>query len=286
VVGAASLAGYLGAEAALAPLTARATGEVVGSPSPDAVTIRWTPAGTGPRLDAIELAVAPPATGTRIEVAYDPAAPERLVVPGAELLAELESAAGAAAFAAVGAALLLVSGAWQVLTRGRALRRPAGTAVPARRIRVQRGLTTRSWLELDTGHWVPVHFVPALTTLPSPAPVRLHGDPARSAYVGVTLPSPEGAVHAPPSGRVRCSEPPGRQTDNPSAPDAQTVAALGRYGWRRQLQADAGPLILAPALGTVWALVIGTGFLGWLAATGVAATSALHIAALRGSDPS
>ncbi len=250
------------------------------------MAVRWSPAGHAARLDTVELAVDPPAAGTPVEVAYDPADPQHLVVPGAELLAELESAGGAAAFTAVVAVTLLVSGAWQVLSRGRALRRPTGATVPARRIRIQRGLITRSWLELDTGRWVPLHFVPALTTLPSPAPVRLHGDPARSAYVAVTLPSPDGFVRVPPSGRVRRTEPPGRRLDNPRTPDAQTLSATGRYGWRRQIQADAAPLVLAPALGAVWALIVGAGFLGWLATTAVAATSALHVAALRGSDPS
>jgi hypothetical protein len=286
VVGGVSLAEFLGARAELAPLTARAMGEVAGGPSGNAVAVRWTPADGGERVDVVALAVDPPSAGSLVEVAYDPAAPQHLVVPGAELLAELESAGGVAAFTAVVAAALLVSGAWQVLTRARAMRRLVGDTVQARRIRVQRGLITRSWLELESGRWVPVHFVPALTALPSPAPVRLHGDPTRTAYVAATLPSPQGPVRVPPSGRVRRIEPTGRRIDNPSVPDAHTLSALDRHGIRAQLRADAPPLVVAPALGGVWAFLIGGGLLGWLAATAVAATLALHIAGVRGSDPS
>jgi hypothetical protein len=286
VVGGANLAGYLGARAELAPLTARAMGEVVGNPSPDAVSVRWTPAQDGERVDTVGLAVDPPATGTVVEVAYDPAAPQHVVVPGAQVLADLEAASGAAAFTAVLAVALVLSAAWQLLTRAPALGRPADRTVPARRVRVRRGLTTRSWLELDTGHWIPVHFDPQLTALPSPSPVRPHGDPSGSAYVAVTVPGRDGPVRLAPSGRVRRTEPPGMRTDNPSAPDAQTLAALGTHGWRRQLHSDLPLLLLAPALAAVWALAIGTGLIGWLATTLIAAPLALHVAALRGSDPS
>jgi hypothetical protein len=224
--------------------------------------------------------------GTRIEVAFDPRAPRDPVVPGAAVLADLEATSGAAAFSAALAGALLISGAWQLLSRVRALRRSPARTAEARRVRVQRGLITRSWLELDSGQWLPVHFVPELVTLPSPTAVTVHGDPARSSYLAVTVPAPGGAVRIPPSGRVRRTEPAGRRTDNPRSPDPDRLAALGSFGWRRQLHADLAPLVMAPALGGVWALGVGTGAVGWLAATALAATTALHIAALRGSDPS
>lgn len=285
VVGGVGLVGYVGTRAALAPLTARATGEVV-APSPDGVIVRWTPPGRAPRTDGVALAVDAPPAGTRIDVAYDPVAPEHLVVPAARVLADLDAATGGAAFSVAAVAVLLGSTLWQLGTRGAALRRGVTRTVPGRRVRVQRGTTARSWLELDDGRWLPVHFEPALTALPTPAAVDLHGDPARRPYVAATVHGPDGPVRLVPSGRVRGTEPPGRRTDNPSAPDAETLAGLRRYGWRRQLRADVGPVAVAPVLGLLWTLPAGGGVLTWLAASVLAAAGALHVAALRGSDPS
>ncbi len=283
VVGGASLAGYLGARAQLAPLTASAIGEITGQ-EPGSVLVRWTPDGGVPRTDAVALATDPAPAGTRVEIAYDPVAPDHLVVPGARLLSDLDGATSGLAFTSAVLIALAVSALWQLGTRTVALRRTVGQTVPGRRVRIQRGTTARSWLELDDGRWLPVHFDPALTALPTPAGIAVRGD--RRRYLAATVPGPDGPVRLAPAGRARRTEPLGRRTDNPSAPDADTLAGLGRYGLRRQLRADLGPMVVAPVLGLLWVLLGGGGAPTWLAATALAATGALHVAALRGSDPS
>lgn len=285
VVGGASLAGYLGARAGLVPLTARAIGEVA-APAPGGVLVRWTPQGGEQRTDPVALAVTVPPEGTHVEVAYDPGAPDRFVVPGAQVLADLDAETGGLAFSVAAAAVLLGSALWQLGTRVAALRRGRTGTVPGRRVRVQRGTVARSWLELDSGHWLPVHFEPALVALPAPTAIELHGDPAHAAYVAATVAGPDGPVRLAPSGRVRRREPLGRRTDNPSAPDDETLAGLHRFGWLRQLRADLGAVVVAPLLGLLWVLVVGGGVLTWLAASALAAAGGLHVAALRGSDPS
>lgn len=283
VVGATNLAGYLGARAQLAPLTAHAVGVVAGQES-DATLVRWTPGNGMPRTDAVPLATDLPPVGTRVEIAYSPAAPERLVVPGATVLAGLDGATSGLAFVVAALTVLATSALWQLGTRAAALRRAGTGTVSGRRVRIQRGTTSRSFLELDDGRWLPVHFDPALTALPTPATVEVHGD--RGTHLAATVAGPDGPVRLAPAGRVRRTEPPGRRTDNPTAPDADTLAGLGNYGVARRLRADLGPVVVAPLLGLLWVLLVGGGVLTWLAATALATAGALHLAALRGSDPS
>jgi hypothetical protein len=143
---------------------------------------------------------------------------------------------------------------------------------------VQRGLITRSWLELR-GEWVPVHFHPALVTMPSPDNVDIR---RRGRLVAMSVDG--GTVHA--SGRVRGTEPRGRRIDNPTTPDDDAYVRAAEMGAGRQLRVDAAVLAAAPVVGLFWAYVDSSGFAGFLGATVVCAAVGLWLWAVRGSDPS
>jgi hypothetical protein len=237
------------------------------------------------RVDAVELAVSAPPVGTRTEVAYDPRDPSTVFIPGSTELAAVDRAFSGMAFSGLLAAVVLITAGWQLLSRHRLRRRPRHPR-QVRRVRVQSGMITRSWLELDSPapdstaqRWIPVHFDPVLVTLPAPTSVQLHGDSQRDRLVAADV----GGIWLYPSGPVRSSEPRGRRIDSPSHPDAlQTTATPG---WRRQLQADAGLLTPAPIVGLLWTFLDGGGVLTWACATTLTATLALWWAALHGSDP-
>lgn len=125
--------------------------------------------------------------------------------------------------------------------------------MPVRRVRVQSGLRTRSWLELDSPpRWIPVHFDPVLVTVPAPTSVQLHGEPQRHRLIAADV----DGIWLHPCGPVRVDEPRGRRIDSPSQPDSLSTAVT--YGWRRQLRADAGLLTLAASLTLWWATVRGS----------------------------
>ena len=173
---------------------------------------------------------------------------------------------------------------WLLATRGAARRRPARD-VPMRRVRIQRGLMTRSWLETEATPelWIPVYFDPVLVTMASPTSVLVRGALRRGRLVAVEI----GGVPVHPSGRVTARRPLGPRVDNPSAPDAgaaEHAAAAAR--WTGQLRADAARVVVAPAVGAFWVLLAGGGFTAWLAVTAIASALALWSAAVRGSDPS
>jgi hypothetical protein len=278
-----SLGSYAGAAGELRHLTARAVADVTSS-DPAAERVRWTLPDGRPATATVPLAVHPPPPGTRTEVAYDPARPEHAVVPGAAVLAQADRAAGGMAFSAVVALAVLTVTGWRLVTRARLTRRPGG-AMPVRRVRVQRGLVTRSWLETERGprRWVPVYFDPVLVTLPSPSQARVFGDPAADRLVALEL----DGVRLYPSGSVSDREPLGRRTDNPAQPDEHgRVRADAAAPLRRQLLADAPLLVPAPFVGLFWAYLDGSGAPGWLAATALTAALGLWWGALRGSDPS
>jgi hypothetical protein len=263
--------------------TARTFGTVIAADG-DEVQLRWTPAGGPERTDTLDLAGAAPPVGTRTEVAYDPAAPAHPLIPGAAVLAAADRSLGTLFLSAATALVVLTACGWQLASRRRATTRAVRT-VPVRRVRVQTGLLTRSWLETDTvpPRFIPVHFDPVLVTLPSPATVRLHGDPLRDRLVSAEI---DGRVLHP-SGPVRAVEPRGRRTDNPAQPDGSTrhraalLAAPARR-WR----ADLPMLVPAPIIALLWTYVDGGGLTTWAAATALLATLGLWLAALRGSDPS
>ncbi|WP_214368311.1 hypothetical protein [Pseudonocardia sp. H11422] len=281
LVGALCLAGHLDARARASGLGARSIGELVIAPD-GGTGVRWAPSAGSERTDPLDLEGTVPPTGTRVEVAYDPADPARLVVPGSAVLVDGDrDGAGLGFVAAVAAGTLLVAG-WQLLSRRRVLSRP-GRAASVHRVRIQHGLLTRSWLELDDGRCVPVHPDPVLAGLPSPATVLLHGDPTRNRLVGATV----AGVGLAPAGRVLRTAPGGRRFDGPSTPDPDREADAARRLrlWSR-LRVDTAQVVPAPVIGAVWVFVVGGGFGGFLAATAVTAAAGLFRAAVRGSDPS
>jgi hypothetical protein len=248
------------------------------------VELRWTPEGGTERTDPVELAGSPPPVGTRTEVAYDPTAPGTPLVPGAALLADADNSLGTLYLTATVAALVILSGGWQLVSRRRAGGQPTRT-VPVRRVRIQAGLIARSWLETETAprRWIPVHFDPLLVGLPSPATVRLRGDPLRDRLVAVAV---DGRVLHP-SGPVRAQEPLGRRTDNPTAPDASTIERMARLAaLRPQFRADLPLLVPAPIIALLWTYIEGAGIATLAATTALLAALGLWLAAIRGSDPS
>ncbi|MGH3932719.1 MAG: hypothetical protein ACRDTF_22405 [Pseudonocardiaceae bacterium] len=279
--------GTVGARVSAA--TARGHGEVIHAAG-HMVDIRWSPAmGTQPGVAAtatLQLAVPAPAVGTRTEVAYDPRRPATVFIPGSTELAAVDRAFSGVVFSGLITAMVLATGSWQLISRRR-LRSRSPQPVPVRRVRVQSGLLTRSWLELDCPphRWIPVHFDPILVTLPAPVSLRMHGDPRRHRLVCVDV----DGVWLHPSGPVRTSEPRGRRVDSPAHPDAETLQVAigsGQGSWRRQLRADAALITPAPLVGLLWAFLDGGGVVTWACATALAAALALWWAALRGSDPS
>lgn len=271
---------FASASAVLASATQRSTG-VVTAVDGDTVTLVWTPSGGTERRDPVELGGPPPPVGTRTEVAHSPGGPP--LIPGAAVLADADRALSTLVLAAVVAALVPAVGIWQVLSRRRAGGQPPRT-LDVGRVRIQAGLSSRSWLETATvpPRWIPLHFDPALPTLPSPAAVRLRGDPLTHRYVAAEI---DGRT-VPPSGPVRRSEPRGRRTDNPARPDASAAArGAASATLRRQLRADLPLAAPAPLVAALWAVVDGGGAGTWLAGTALLAALALFVAAVRGTDP-
>lgn len=273
--------GTVGARVSTA--TARGHGEVIHAAG-HTVDVRWS-APSAQRSATLKLAVPAPPVGTRTEVAYDPRQPATVFIPGSIELAAVDRAFSGVIFSGLIATVVLGAAAWQLINRRR-LRSRSPQTVPVRRVRVQSGLLTRSWLELDCPphRWIPVRFDPVLVILPAPAPVRVHGDPRRHRLVGADI----DGVWLHPSGPVRAREPRGRRIDSPAHPDADALQ-VASGSWPRQLRgqlrADAVLITPAPVVGLLWAFLDGGGVTTWAGATALAAALALWWAALRGSDP-
>lgn len=264
-----TLPGFLTASDRIGSAGARTFG-VVTAVDGDTVQLTWTPDGGIARTDPVRVAGPPPPPGTRTEVAYGPAGP---LIPGSAVLADADRALTTLALVAVVAVLVPVVAVAHLIRM-----RPTGPAreVAVRRVKVRSGLLARSWLEVGD-RWYPVHFDPALLTLPSPATVRLYRSGAAEWDGHVVLPS----------GRARSTEPRGQRTDNPTAPDAATAArARALAPLPRRLVADLPLVAGAPLVALLWAVVDGSGLATWLGTTALLAALALFWAALRGSDPS
>ncbi|MBV8931796.1 MAG: hypothetical protein JO285_04475 [Kutzneria sp.] len=285
VVAAFAFGALVRARAELSPLTGRTRGEVTGVDQKVwTVDVSWV-LSSGRRVAAtVPLEAPPPETGVAVLVAYDPANPSHAVIPGAALVAEADRASGELLFVLVVMVLVAVISAWRAATRVRLPRRHV-ESVSMRRIRVQKGLLARSWLETERTprRWIPVYFDPSLVVLATPSPVRLYGDPWRDRLVAAEI---AGTVLYP-SGPVTKAEPRGRRVDNPSqVDDSVRSRAVTTRGAVRQTRADAALVVPAPLVGLLWSYVDGGGFPSWLAATLISAALALWLAALRGSDPS
>lgn len=282
VVGAVAWGSWQAAQRELAGLSARSVGEIVAADG-DIVRVRWAPPGAPLRTSAVELSRRPPPAGSRAQVAFDPTDPSRLTLPGSAVIATGNRALADLACVAVVAAGLLVASTARVVTAAHAARRPPRT-VRLRRVRVQAGLLSRSWLELEDApqRWVPVCFDPVLVMLPSPASVTVHGDPRRDRRVAAVI---DGRwVY--PSGSVRDAEPRGRRVDNPARPDADTARRAGEATLARHLRVDLVLALPAPMVGLLWAFLAGGGVASWAGATAVAAAVGVWTGAYRGSDPS
>ncbi|WP_433523965.1 hypothetical protein ACQPZ2_01540 [Nocardia pseudovaccinii] len=150
--------------------------------------------------------------------------------------------------------------------------------VEIKRVRQQHRLVSRSWLEITENYrtrWLPVFFEPALLGM-----TETEADVTDSSVDTATQ-------HLYPSGKARTSEPPGRLIDNPSRrdPDA-AILATDSARIRRRLLLDAQSTVAAPFVALMWIYVAAGGFIAFLAATSVAAATAIWLAAIRGSDPS
>jgi hypothetical protein len=281
LVAAVAWGSWQAAQRQLAGLTARSTGEIV-SVTTDVVRVRWQPPGGSARTSEVELSRQPPSAGSRTQVAFDPADPSRLTLPGSTLIATADGALADLACVAVVTAGLLVASAVRGGNAARAVRRPP-RAVQLRRVRVQSGLISRSWLELEDPpqRWIPVCFDPVLVTLPSPSEVLLHGDARRDRWVAATI----GGRWVYPSGTVRRVEPRGRRIDNPARPDADTARRAREATLARHLRVDLVLALPAPVVGLLWAFVSGGGAASWAGATLVTAAVGVWAGAYRGSDP-
>ncbi|MFF0149390.1 hypothetical protein ATK36_0033 [Amycolatopsis sulphurea] len=279
------LAEFGQARAALEGFGPQTTATVTGS-AEDSATVRFAVPGRPDVSATIGLDSTPPANGSRVPVRYDPADPARAVIPGATPLITADRASTYATVTVVAAlAVLLVTG-FLLLTRFvRPARAAVRSTVPVRRVKLQRGLLTRSWLETEgaTPRWIPVYFSPTLIGLPSPVKVEVLGDLRQDRHVAVRV---AGEVLYP-AGATRMAEPRGRRTDNPAGPDEERSAAAVRpVPLRHQFRTDLPVLAVAPVAGVFWALVDGSGFTGWLVVTVLIAAFGFWWAALRGSDPS
>ncbi|WP_433758066.1 hypothetical protein [Nocardia sp. CA-135398] len=155
---------------------------------------------------------------------------------------------------------------------------PGARTVEIKRVRQQHRLVSRSWLEITENYrtrWLPVFFEPALLGM-------------TEAEADVTDRSVDTAtLHFYPSGKARTSEPPGRLIDNPSRPDPDApILATDSARVRRRLLLDAQSTVAAPFAALMWVYIAAGGFMAFLAATSVAAATAIWLAAIRGSDPS
>lgn len=273
------------AQERLAGLTARGVGTVteVGiAGADDAVRVRWVPAGGVAHDLDVRLGGGIPPVGSRTEIAYDPADPARATIPGSAVIVAANRALTDAFCVAVVAVAVLALGGLRWGRAARAMRRHP-RAVPVRRVRIQAGLLSRSWLETEhePRRWIPVHFDPALVTLPAPTTVTLFGDPLRGGWVGAEV----DGTRLYPAGRVRAYEPRGRRVDNPMRPDADTARRARQATLGRHLLLDGALVAPAPLVGLFWAYLDGGGVSSWAGATALAAVVGLWAGAYRGSDP-
>lgn len=274
------LAEYAAAAGELRGMTARSTATVVRAVDGSAAIRFPLPGGTDATATVAMDTL--PAAGSSLPVFYDPVAPGRAAIRGATSLVTTDRTITYATATVVAAVAVLAGDVLVLLTRFvLPARGTTRRTVPVRRVRMQRGLLTRSWLELETPQpqWVPVYFSPALIGLPSPTTAELTGD--RRVLVRT------GGATLFPAGALRNTEPRGRRLDNPAEPDNERLAASHRpVSLLRQLRVDLPVLAIAPVVGVFWALVDGTGVAGWLAVTTLTAAFGFWWAALRGSDPS
>lgn len=171
------------------------------------------------------------------------------------------------------------------------------TPLPARRVRQEYQLLSRSWLEIRDErrtYWIPVYFTPELVGftggtayLDERRIVVQEGAPDRAADAGRPPESTGSALRLLPAGRERDTEPPGRLVDNPTRAGRDIVsrgATAARIG--RRLLLDAQTAVAAPFIGLLWVYVMGGGIGAFAGSAVVAAATGIWLSAIRGSDPS
>jgi len=215
--------------------------------------------------------------GAEIGVQYDPAEPGSVYAEGDAAHLTVRNLL----FGIVWIGLVLVLCAaitgFRLLSRPRLQRRPA-TSASARRVRVRRGLSDRSWLVFDHGgteSWVPVYWDEAVSALPRGTPITVHGNIRRDRLV---LPVIEGRPIWP-SGARRGSAPKGAATQLPPQNPPPRISLL------RQVRSDAASLLFAPLFGLLWAYTDESGVSGFLAATALSAGVLFWLPSIFGSDP-
>lgn len=283
---AALLLSVLGASlpAARAPLnaaTATATGEVVNNgvdPDGRGVEVSYTDVDGKDQTGVIVLARPEDVSeGAAVGIQYDPADPDMIYAEGDAAHLTVRNLLFGMFW--IGLVLLICAALtiFRLVSRPRLLNRTA-TSVSARRVRVRRGLSDRSWLVLDYGgsvSWIPVYWEEAVSSLHRDTPITVHGNPRRDRLL---MPVIEGHPIWPSGGR-RGSAPKGEA----SQPTPQNP--VPRRGLLRQARGDAAALLFAPIFGLLWAYTDDSGVTGFLAATAVSVGVLFWLPSIFGSDP-
>ena len=269
------------ARAPLSAATQTATAEVVRNgvdPDGRGVEVTFTDS-SGDEQDATILLARPEdiPEGAEIGVQYDPADPDTVYAEGDAAHLTVRNLLFGLFW--IGLVLVICGGitGFRLISRPRLARRTAATAT-ARRVRVRRGLSDRSWLVLDHGGsqaWVPVYWDEPVSALHRDTPITVHGNPRRDRLVLAVI---NGRPIWPSGGR-RSSAPKGEQSQLPPEQPARPRSLLG------QARADAAPLLFAPLFGLLWAYTDDSGVTGFLAATAVSAAVLFWLPSIYGSDP-
>lgn len=269
------------ARAPLSAATQTTTAEVVRSgvaPSGRGVEVAFTD-DAGEEVTGVVVLARPddvPA-GIEIGVQYDPDDPESVYADGDAAHLAVRNLLFGLVWVGLVLAICVVVTALRLVSRPRLARRVA-TEATARRVRVRRGLSDRTWLILEhdaTTSWVPVYWDKALVALHRDTPIMVHGNPRRDRLV---LPVVDGSSIWP-SGGLRTTTPKGIASQ-PSPRDSVPVGTL-----LRQARGDAAGVFFAPLFGLLWAYTDESGVSGFLVATALSAGVLFWLPSIFGSDP-
>ncbi len=269
------------ARSPLSAATQTATAEVVNNgvaPDGRGIEVSFTDADGDEQTGVIILARPEdiPA-GAKLGVQYDPADPEAVYAEGDAAHLTVRNLLFGMFW--VGLVLFVCAAitVFRLVTRPR-LRQRAVTTASARRVRVRRGLSDRTWLVLDHGvavSWVPVYWDEAVSALHRDTPITVHGNPRRDRLI---LPVID-RTPIWPSGARRGSAPKGEATQPPPEDPVRRRSLV------RQVRGDAGALLFAPLFGLLWAYTDDSGVSGFLAATALSAGVLFWLPSIFGSDP-
>ncbi len=271
-----------GARAPLSDATERASAEVVRSgvdPGGLGVEVTFTDADGVDQTGVLVLArPGEVAAGTEVGVQYDPDDPARVFAEGDAAHLTVRNLLFGIFWVGLVLLICLAITVFRLVARPRLARGPV-TTVNARRVRVRRGLSDRSWLALTHGGstaWVPVYWDEAVSALRKDSPITVHGEPRSDRLV---LPVIDGHPIWP-SGARRGSAPKGDATELP--PEKKPVRRRSMF---RQARADAAALLFAPLFGILWAYTDDSGVTGFLIATAMSAGVLFWLPSIFGSDP-